>query len=254
MIKIKDIMTKDMMYYDPEIEDKLKAYCKKEKITYLPSLDLRKVYFLPSEASEAFENKEIKESLKISPHLYVFDECLLKQFQKGEHILFIFYPNLIKDLVGIIHFSDYNRVEVYTYLYELIANLERDLRKLLNLSNLRNKDMLEFFEKHADNKHYKKKYSEFKDYGDKFNEVGPFEFFDLSDLVALCNYKKIVKIDQRVIELRNKVMHSRRGVMNIDYELDYLIYNFMSFKTFFNDVIILQAEFKRIHNRVKIHE
>ena len=249
MIKVKDIMTKDVMYYDPENEDKLKTYCKKEKITYLPSLDLKKVYFL---SHEAFENKEIEKSLKVTtPHLYIFDEGLLKQFQEGEHILFIFNQNLI---VGVIHFSDYNRVEVYTYLYELIANLERDLRKLLDLSKLGNRDMLEFFEKHADNKCYKEKCSEFKDYGDKFNEVGPFEFFDLSDLVALCGGKEIVRIDRKILELRNKVMHSRRGVMNIDYELDYLISNFNSFKTFFNDVIILHTEFKRIHNRVKIHE
>ena len=110
MIKIKDIMTKGAMYYDPEIEDKLKTYCNEKDITYLPSLDLKKVYFLHP---EAFENKEIEESLKISPHLYIFDEVLLKRFQEGEHILFIFNQNLI---VGIIHFSDYNRIEVYIYI------------------------------------------------------------------------------------------------------------------------------------------
>jgi|AntAceMinimDraft_17_1070374.scaffolds.fasta_scaffold72449_2 hypothetical protein len=103
MINIKDIMTKDVMYYDPKIEDKLKTYCKEKDITYLPSLDLKKIYFLHS---EAFENKEIEASLKILPHLYVFNEDLLKKFKKGKHILFIFNQKLI---VGIIHFSDYNR-------------------------------------------------------------------------------------------------------------------------------------------------
>lgn len=248
MIKIKDIMIKDVIYYETEIEDNLKTFCKKEKITYLPSLDLKKVYFLHH---EELKNKEIEGNLIISPDLNVFNESLLKLFQEGEHILFIFDQNLI---VGIIHISDYNHVEVYTYLYELIANLERDLRKLLDLSNLNNDDILEFFKKHADNKHYKEKCSVFEDYGNKFNEVGPFEFFDLSDLVALCNYEKIVKIDQRVIELRRKVMHSRSGIKNKDYEQNYPIYDFTSFETFFNDVIILQVEFKRIHNRVKIHK
>jgi hypothetical protein len=169
MIKIKDIMTKDVTYYDPEIEDKLKTYCKEKDITYLPNLDLKKVYFL---YPEAFENKEIEESLKISPHLYVFDEVLLKRFQEGEHILFIFNQNLI---VGIIHFSDYNRIEVYTYLYELIANLERDLRKLLFLNNLNNNDMLKFFETYANSDEvYKEKFSKFKDYGNIFNKVWTF--------------------------------------------------------------------------------
>jgi len=84
MIKIKDIMTKDVMYYDSEIDDELKKYCREKDITYLPSLDLKKVYFLHP---EVFENKEIKKSLKIAPQLYVFDEGLLKQFQRGKHIL-----------------------------------------------------------------------------------------------------------------------------------------------------------------------
>jgi len=249
MIKIKDIMTKDVMYYDSEIDDELKKYCREKDITYLPSLDLKKVYFLHP---EVFENKEIKKSLKIAPQLYVFDEGLLKKFQRGKHILFIFKQKLI---VGIIHFSDYNRIEVYTYLYELIANLERDLRKLLISMKFNNCDMLKFFKEHADgDKVYKEKYNKFKDYSDKFNKVGPFEFFDLSDLVALCEGKDILRIDHEIYELRNKVMHSRSGVNNKDYEQNPLIYNFESFKDFFSKAIILQVEFRKIHNRVKIRE
>jgi hypothetical protein len=240
-------MTEEVTYYDPEIEDKLKTYCKNEHITYLPSFDFKKVYFLHD---EAFESEEIANSLKTTPDLYVFDEDLLKQFQKGKHILFVFDQNLI---VGIIHFSDYNRVEVYTYLYELIANLERDLRKLLVLNDLNNKDMLEFFKDHANNnKFYKEKFAKYKDYGNKFNEVGPFESFELSDLVALCNDKKIIRINHEILELRNKVMHSVGGVNNKDYEQDPLIYNFESFEAFFNNAIKLQTEFRQIHNRVKM--
>jgi hypothetical protein len=70
----------------------------------------------------------------------------------------------------------------------------------------------------------------------------------------LCNDKEIVRIDQKILELRNKVMHSRSGVKNEDYEQDPFIYNFTSFETFFNEAIELQAEFRRIHNRVKIRE
>ena len=49
-------------------------------------------------------------------------------------------------------------------------------------------------------------------------------------------------------------MHSRSGVKNKDYEQDPLIYNFESFEDFFNEAIKLQAEFRKIHNRVKIRE
>ena len=115
--------------------------------------------------------------------------------------------------------------------------------------------MLKFFRKHADRDEvYEKKFGEFKNFGNKFNKVGPFEFFDLSDLVALCDDKEIVRIDHQILELRNKVMHSRSGVKNEDYEQDPLIYDFTSFKTFFNEAIKLQAEFRRIQNRVKIRE
>ena len=34
-------MTKDVMYYDSEIDDELKKYCREKDITYLPSLDLK---------------------------------------------------------------------------------------------------------------------------------------------------------------------------------------------------------------------
>jgi len=118
-----------------------------------------------------------------------------------------------------------------------------------------NDDMLKFFKEHADRDEvYKEKYNKFKDSSNKLNKVGPFEFFDLSDLVAFCNGKRIVIIGHNILELRNKVMHSRSGVKNKDYEQDPLIYNFESFKDFFNEAITLQAEFKRIHNRLKIRE
>lgn len=240
-------MTKEVTYYDPEIEDKLKTYCKEKDITYLPSLDLKRVYFV---IDGKFTNIEIKESLKISPGLYAFDKDLLEKFENDDHILFVFDQNL---LVGIIHFSDYNRVEIYTYLYELIANLERDLRKLLVLNGYDYNDMLEFFKKHVNrNDIYKEKFDKFKDYGNKFNKVGPFEFFDLADLVALCDNKGIAKVNHEILELRNKVMHSRSGIKIKDYEQDHLVYNFASFKSFFNVVIKLHEEFRRIHNRIKI--
>ena len=247
MIKIQDIMTKDVVYYDQGIKDKLKRYCKDRAITYLPGLDLKNIYFLHN---KVFEKQEIEKSLKVSPRLYCFNKALLKQFQKGEHILFVFDQDLI---VGIIHFSDYNRAKVYTYLYELIANLERDLRKLLVLNNINNNDMLKFFKEHRNTDDvYKEKYDKFKDYGNKFDKVGPFEFFDLSDLVSLCDDKDIVRIDHNILELRNKVMHSRSGIKIKVYEQDPIVYNFESFKNFFNEALKLHEEFRKVHNRLKL--
>jgi len=247
MIKIRDIMTKDITYYDEDFEGRLKEYCIRKDISFLPDLDQKNTFFVKG---DSFKSCEINERLKIYSDQYAFDESLVEKFNTDQNILFAYDQNV---LVGIIHISDYNRTEVYTYLYQLIANLERHLRKLLELKNCTDKDMLKFFEVHSDNDYYKEQYNKYSNkLQDKSIQAGPFELFDLRDLVALCKSKKIIKIDERIPELRNRVMHSRSSITPKSYNEHVLVYNFESLKSFFDDVIKLLRELRRVTNLVRI--
>jgi hypothetical protein len=247
MIKIKDIMTKDIMFYDPVIEDDLKKYCKNRDITFFPDFDFKNLYYLKE---NEFVKQKIEQNKKFDSDMDAFDEKLLSAFKEKNSVLFVFNGN---SLEGVIHFSDYNNTAVFSYLYNLISELERDLRKLLGSKGWGNNYMVNFFCMHKNNEVYKRKYDIAKKYESKFNKVEPFQFFDLSDLIALCDSKKIIKLDNEVLkETRNTVMHSKNVVQNKDYESNPLIFNVTSFKHFLNSVIILRKASLKVRNRIKI--
>jgi len=246
---IGDIMTSEVIFYDPDYENKLKEFCKERNITYLPSLECDdKCYKLEK---DKFKELDINSYQKVSVNDYIFDDTILEKFRKN-HVLFVFDKN---QLVGIIHFSDYNRNPVYVFLYQLILDFEKKLRNLLINSGLTNEDMIEFFNsKKNDDKYYADKFKKYTEREKKkeMKQLKPFQVFYLEDLIALINHHKILKLSGKVRKVRNRIMHFVNPVKYRNYEKATLIYDFKSFEEFFKEVKIFFNQHKKVTNKLNL--
>ena len=253
-IKIKlsfgKIMTSDVVFYDDSFEAECAKYCRKRNITYLPSLDdfdLCYRFF-----DNKFQEERIDESQKVSVDDDIFDKSVVEKFE-AHQVLFVFEK---KELVGVVHFSDYNRNSVFIYTYSLLLAFEKGLRELLICSRLGNEEMMEFFKGNQENNDYYKK--QFEYYSDPkikedMKELETFQAFYLKDLIGLTNSKKILKISESVNnDIRNIVMHAKNPVRHEDYEVADFIYNIESFKKFFESIKLLQPELRRVINKNRI--
>lgn len=225
------IMTSDVVFYDDSFEAECAKYCQERNITYLPSLDDFDICY--KFADSKFLKKRIDKSQKVNADDDIFDKSVIKKFEKHQ-VLFVFEKN---ELVGVVHFCDYNRNPVSIYIYSLLLAFEKGLRELLIQNDLGNEDMIEFL--HSKNK-------------EEMNELEPFQTFYLKNLIKLANSKKILKLSESINDIRSIVMHAKNPVRHEDYEIAGLIYNIRSFKKFFESIKLFQPELRRVINKIRI--
>jgi hypothetical protein len=77
-----------------------------------------------------------------------------------------------------------------------------------------------------------------------------FQLFYLDELIGLLKLNSVIKLNGRVVDLRNMVMHAHELVNMADVTTDDFIYDFDSFKRFFTRVELLLNDEKRIRNRI----
>lgn len=222
------IMTSDVVFYDDSFEAECAKYCQERYITYLPSLDDFDICY--RFADSKFQEERIDERQKVSVDDDIFDKSVVQKFE-AHQVLFVFEKN---ELVGVVHFSDYNRSPVFIYIYSLLLAFEKGLRELLIHNGLGNEDMIEFLP------------SKIKE---EMKELEPFQTFYLKDLIKLANSKKILRLSESVNDIRNIVMHAKNPVKYKDYEVAGLIYNIESFKNFFKSIKLLQSELRKVTNK-----
>lgn len=118
--QIQDIMTQDIKYYeDFENDRKAKKFCKERDIDFLPLKSTLQVWHY----NQKF--LEIEPEQFIDKEIFVFDPKLQNTFAKY-HILFV--KGDAETIIGVVHFSDYRNITVYTYLYYLMYKIEDQLR------------------------------------------------------------------------------------------------------------------------------
>lgn len=254
-ITFSDIQTRELLYYDESIENICFQFCYDRNIDCLPSLKDPLMYYKRTDGVFLADNITLER--KVLCEDFIFTKSLLEKFR--DYSLLFVYSN--EDLTGVVHFSDYNRPEVNSFLFNLLASYERSLRKLLLLSGLKNQDMLDYFnsvasttKKDQTKTYYMNKVEEFEKNRSQ-NELLPhFEKFYLKDLMELAKKREIIKVDQSVNDLRNDLMHAHDLVTLQDANRDDFIYNFKSFERFFNRVIVLLQDFKMVNNRIAFAE
>jgi len=193
----------------------------------------------------------------IDSHEFIFAKQLLDRF-RAHNLLFVYQET---ELTGVVHFSDYNRPSVNAYLFNLLSAYERSLRKVLSLSGLNNRDMLNYFTKmivSSDNKLIKHVYSEklrgFEKNKARYEKLHDFDRFPLKDLIDLAKHHHIICLSEKVIDLRNMVMHAQELVNIEDAGREDFIYDFSSFEKFFIQVDILLHDYKKANNLISFKE
>ncbi len=250
-LTISDIQTEGILFFEPALAEKCFTFCQVRDIEYLPALDDPWVIFKRDDETQKFIEKIIDENDFINGDVNLFSAAVLEKFAV-QPLLLVYNGN---ELSGVVHFSDYNKPVVSLYLYELLFNYERALRSLLILHGYDNTSMIGYFEKKSSTesektvKIYTEKIREYNEKGRK-KKLPAFEVFYLTDLVEFTKHEKLISppIDGKIYNLRNMVMHNNQFVEKKDSELDNMIYDFATFKVFFELVTHLHRDLQRVSN------
>lgn len=249
-ITFSDIQTSDLLYYDPDIDQECVTFCKTRNIDCLPSINNSKEFYRIT--NEEFKKEAITPEICLKGNEFIFDEEMFSRFRKNP--LHFIYNN--QGISGVVHFSDYNRPEVSTYLYALLSAYEKSLRNLLIQYGYNNQDMQNFFiykinkeKKDTSTKRiYERNKSDFERNKQLIDSVPPFELFYLLDLIIFTRHMNIADLHQDINELRKSIMHTHILVhMENTNRSDY-IYDFHSFEKFFKLVLILHQDYKKVNN------
>lgn len=242
---IRNIMTTEILLYESDINRECIDFCEKRNIDCLPAIDDDNKYYRFDKFSRSFVKETISELRKISGDEYIFSPDLKNRFLENS-VQFVYESSV---QVGIIHFSDYNKVDVRFYLFQILNEFEQNLRNLLIAHGYTNKDMLDFFEIKSKNPIFSKKLQKHKNNKDLY-DFPEFQSFDLSELIQLLSHKKLLKMDEEIARLRNQVMHVKDQILMADQRTDDLIYKKETFEKFFERVTILIQQNKQLNNRL----
>lgn len=251
-ILLSDVQTNDLVYYDPKFEKECLSFCQRRDIDCLPSLtDPMKFY---RKSGSSFEERKVLPDQIVDEQMQIFDPLLLDKFS-AYRLLFVMNHN---HLSGVIHFSDYNKPVVHTYLYYQISTYERSLRKLLEDNGKKNQDMLEYYQAKIEassgknQNRYKRNLNSYLKNQEENEKLTPFECFYLLDLIELADHCDVIKLNTETNELRNQIMHAHELVLLADRGRQALVYTLSSFTQFFNRALNLLKDCKRVNNRIAL--
>lgn len=244
---ISDIQTTELLYYDPGLKEQCYKFCAQRDIDCLPALDDPQKIYMRNDAGKNFKESPVTVDRIVSGEVNIFIPAMLERFRQ-QPLLMVYHG---ENLTGVVHFCDYNKPVVSIYIYDSFLEYEKTLRSLLIKSGLNNEDMLAYFEEKMlkEPDHYKEKIRVYRERDSK-KKLQQFEVFYLSDLIALINHKKLIKLGD-VGKLRNLVMHANEFVLMQDPTTDDLLYDFNTFEDFFGLVLLLHSDLKRVSNRLE---
>lgn len=145
------------------------------------------------------------------------------------------------ELVGILHFTDYNKMPINIYLYAQIIELEYLLRALAHKYNLTLQNLVDFWvQKASKSQYYKKRLKEYIETVKDLKELGKtpdLTWIYLTDLIDLINHSNVLKISREIQELRNGIMHARNNIdAYFEFSTTTMLRNLEAFLEFFNTV------------------
>ena len=242
MLQFKDIMTREMVYYDKEYKDECAEFCKARNINYLPAIHNPKLAFQYSRQDNRFEQFSIKPGQQVLPNENIFKSGIADKFGNHE-ILFVIDAG---HLYGVVHFSDYNRSIVYEEIYNKLFMLERGLIYLVTEYGGKTVGELEDHlktrqENRSPNPEELLNRHDFSKR--KTNLIDVMEFSTNIDLLRIRNINKINN-------LRNKIAHSKDLIAKMDYQSGLLKYNYQAFENLVEGKISLEIAIKQVANRL----
>lgn len=222
-----DIAQKNMLYYDERQLEACLQVCRILRIDNMPDYD--STHFFELNETE-FIKKKIKEEHILSFKDRIFNDELITQFATNKHnVLFVFKGDV---LIGIVHFSDYNQTKILKAIQDDILTFERRLRQMLFLAGFRNENILEYFQRRAEQNEtsrifYEGRIRSLEGKIDEMSQLGEFQLFTLKDLMEFSNDAKEenlltaesievngkeVREIKLVNDLRNMAMHGKNPI------------------------------------------
>jgi hypothetical protein len=253
-MKIAELMTTDLLYFDPDARDRCAAFCRRRRIDLLPDLDDSQWVHQLDEASGGFIRCPLGERT-VDADTDALDVCLPERFRDA-HVLFVRHDTT---LAGVIHFSDYNQDRFAVYLFGILRDLERTIRRLLIQAGLGDADMLAFLERNPDNQYHRKQVRAYRQravkHGKDAQPPPPFQTFDLLPLAQFLDDVVGIRVPKEIVGdrgVRNIVMHAHEFVDRPDGPPDSLIYDFDSFADFFGKARLADTTARRLRNRLRL--
>lgn len=251
--RLLDIMTAGLLFYDPALGQDCYDFCHLRHIDCLPDLADDAVFWQRDDERKDFSRGLLDDDRRLAGDAPLFGPALLERF-RSHPVQFVFAHG---GLAGVVHFSDYNKDVVSTYLYAQIAGYERALRDLATRSNLTHDDMLDYLDGRRaaaataqDRNYYNGRGERLLGKAKKWRNAPRFQPFELRDLIGLVKAMLDIDLADGVTELRNAVMHANRLVDRVDEQTDDYIYDFASFERFFTPALALLRDNRRVRNRL----
>lgn len=236
---ISDIKTSSVIFFDNDFTNECLNFCKTREISVLPDIhDHTKCYILNDQ--DGFEQKSITTNNLTDDSTPIFSDVIIKKFHQSD---VLFTKNLSGYISGVIHFCDYNKSIVNSYLYQQFRLLEQSIRDLLVMYGKNNNDLLRFMATQTNKKPSSKQ---------KNNTQLPFSEFNLSELILFARDEEIINIPYEIKDIRNDVMHMKDLVKRKDFINNDLAYDKSSFFNFFEQIKNTDMAFMRVNNKISL--
>jgi len=238
-LTIGDIATRQIIYFDKAFEDKCAEFCQVRDISMLPDLSvLRSIHKYDRDKhkfSHTFLPPNEFKQMTISPDRFLFADQTLAKFQKQD-LLFVVDQDV---LLGIVHYSDYNKSIVYEQTYHRLFKLERGLLQLIEMSGKFKRRNL---------------YPKTTHMPDAPLTAWDFreEHKSLNEVLNFANDHKLISIQNvaAVKELRNRVAHSADLVLQKDYGKRDLVFEKESFVDVIKGQQALTSAIRVVYNKL----
>lgn len=219
-LEISDLMTDDVIYFGDEDEKDLAEFCEIRDIDYLP---LKESFEVMEYDGEGFSRKSLLPDMILAPDSKIFDKKVIESFENNSSVKFVSSGDKI---VGVIHFSDYNSKDLYIELYGVIHELEQNLRRFLEHKELNEKVNLE---EDLEISNFNPRDMALPLSTSNFSSL--IKKIDNSDEIDIdFRQEKFTEKDYQIVELRNRVMHSKEMVLMQDSSKQELNFSEKSFK------------------------
>ena len=232
---IANIANFNPLYYDPQNEEKLIAYCTKNGFSHLPSKDKKSVYKL---VDNHFVEKRLEDMYTVNASDFIFDESTIHKFEEPNpnEIHFIVERGRIK---GMVHIVDYNNIYINVELFKAILKFESNLRQLLIDNNLENDDFIAWVADKAakeDNSYWHRKKNSLLNSRRQMKYANQFQTFSLRDLLNFASDKNLLPLSDKEIDdvsdIRNSLAHNRDVTSQMDDHNGSIVYDFVGLKIF----------------------
>lgn len=241
MLQYRDIMTSEIVYFEKRHEEVFARFCTSRNIHYLPAIHDSEIGFKYSKGTKTFDRFTIRSGMCVEASDNIFRSIAINRF-KNHRVLFV---KEYGELVGVVHYCDYNRPPVFEEIYKKLYKLERGLLYLITEFSEKTVADLESFLEIASISQNQKSLTK-QDFRNR--NVNLLEIMRFASEEEILDIRNIDNINR----LRNKIAHSNDLIEKEPRKKSDLKYKFQSFKNLIEGNMALDTALKQVANRAYI--